>query len=295
MYYLLIILNFFILFGGLTFTTQAQKLGKSDCSELNFSRFLLENQEYELSIHFLNDYERTDRCEEDYFYQLGYSFYKSGEFDKSSKVFSTAFKVMDKAAYSDTLKYKYGLIAVGGNLRANNPHPFKLKNRTLSFNELKSSSQKETYSKLEMLSILKKDDLSRFDAKYENYSGLLDTNYEKLHDLYTRMDEEYYKKKILPTIFSAIVPGSGKLYLGNKYDALNSFLMNAGFGYLAYRGFKKHGLKSFSGWFFGSIGFSFYAGNIYGTYMLADMMNERTYETYQNEINYHINVTIGFN
>lgn len=73
----------------------------------------------------------------------------------------------------------------------------------------------------------------------------------------------------------AIIPGAGKLYCGNAGDALNSFLLIGLFGYLSYDGFHDDGETSTRGWIFGTLGFGFYAGNIYGSAIAARLYNKK--------------------
>lgn len=83
-----------------------------------------------------------------------------------------------------------------------------------------------------------------------------------------------YKSPLLASSL-AIIPGAGKLYCGNAGDALNSMLLIGLFGYLAYDGFHDDGKRSTRGWIFGTLGFGFYAGNIYGSAVAARLYNRK--------------------
>ena len=69
------------------------------------------------------------------------------------------------------------------------------------------------------------------------------------------------------------MPGSGKIYSGEWQDGLLAFSMIAATGLQSYIGFKKNGIESFSGWFFGTLGFGFYIGNITGSIKSANKYN----------------------
>jgi tetratricopeptide (TPR) repeat protein len=97
----------------------------------------------------------------------------------------------------------------------------------------------------------------------------LDNLCEKL-----KPDALNYKSPTLAATL-AIIPGAGKLYCGNAGDALNSMLLIGLFGYLAYDGFHDDGERSTRGWIFGTLGFGFYAGNIYGSAIAARLYNKR--------------------
>lgn len=76
-------------------------------------------------------------------------------------------------------------------------------------------------------------------------------------------------------IFSAIVPGTGKMYSGEIKDGAIAFITIGLMSYQAYRGFKRDGKNSVYGWIFGSISTGFYLGNIYGATRSAKRFNER--------------------
>ena len=89
-----------------------------------------------------------------------------------------------------------------------------------------------------------------------------------------RSDTLKYKSPLLASSL-AIIPGAGKLYCSNAGDALNSMLLIGLFGYLAYDGFHDDGESSVRGWIFGTLGFGFYAGNIYGSAIAARLYNKK--------------------
>jgi hypothetical protein len=94
-------------------------------------------------------------------------------------------------------------------------------------------------------------------------------------------DAEKWKKPWLAACMSAIVPGSGRVYAGDWKNALVSAMFIGINGYQAYSGFRKNGVKSVSGWIFGSITAGFYLGNIYGSAWTAKRKNQQKYERYQ--------------
>ncbi len=64
---------------------------------------------------------------------------------------------------------------------------------------------------------------------------------------------------------STLVPGLGKVYLGNWKDGVMSFLLTAGSAFQSYRNFQKIGPNSTLGYIFGGMSLGFYVGNIVGT------------------------------
>ncbi len=75
-------------------------------------------------------------------------------------------------------------------------------------------------------------------------------------------------------LYSAVIPGAGKLYCRRRADALQSFSTCAICAWQAYSGFNRDGTKSVKGWIFASLGGVFYLGNIYGSVVAAGIFNE---------------------
>lgn len=93
-----------------------------------------------------------------------------------------------------------------------------------------------------------------------------------------------FRSPLLASGFSAIVPGTGKIYSGEVKDGIISFLIVAGNAYQAYRGFSKKGASSVHGWVFGGLGMGFYLGNIYGSYKSAIRYNQNKKKKYSEKV-----------
>jgi len=83
------------------------------------------------------------------------------------------------------------------------------------------------------------------------------------------------KNRFLAGSFSAILPGSGKVYTGRAYDGLYSFVLLGLTGWLTYDGFRRGGVNSIKGWSFGMLSGVFYLGNVYGSVLSARIYNRR--------------------
>ncbi len=105
-------------------------------------------------------------------------------------------------------------------------------------------------------------------------------------DIFSNAKEIELMKEKSPFVaasMSALIPGSGKAYSGFWGDAIMSFLFVSTNAWLSYQGFKKKGVKSATGWIFGSISFGFYTGNIWGSARAAKNRNEAIYHTLYDE------------
>jgi tetratricopeptide (TPR) repeat protein len=96
----------------------------------------------------------------------------------------------------------------------------------------------------------------------------------ELEDFLAAKDRLPRKNMALAGVYSAVVPGLGKLYCRRPLDALSSFTSIGILGWQAYDGFHDDGPGSVKGWIFSVIGGIFYLGNVYGSVVAADLYNE---------------------
>jgi tetratricopeptide (TPR) repeat protein len=82
------------------------------------------------------------------------------------------------------------------------------------------------------------------------------------------------KSPVTAGFFSAIVPGSGKLYARRGWDGLYSLLVVGTMAWQSYEGYRKDGPVSVRCLLFGGLGGVFYTGNIYGSIVAARNYNE---------------------
>jgi hypothetical protein len=108
------------------------------------------------------------------------------------------------------------------------------------------------------------------------------TGSRELSLLTTKFEQEKFKKPALAALMSAILPGSGKAYSKRWGDALVSLLFTGTNTYASYRAFKKKGPESLNGWIFGTLAFSFYSANIWGSAKAAKSYNTDVRTRYQN-------------
>lgn len=90
-----------------------------------------------------------------------------------------------------------------------------------------------------------------------------------LQDLATAGLHARDKSGTLAGIYSALIPGAGKIYTGRTADGIFSFLTIAFCTWQAVDGFGNDGTESTKGWIFGGLASGFYAGNIYGSVLSA--------------------------
>jgi len=83
------------------------------------------------------------------------------------------------------------------------------------------------------------------------------------------------KSPVMAGLFSIVIPGAGKIYCGEYGDGIYSLIITGITGWVAWNGFRENGIRSISGWVFGSMSGVFYAGNVYGSAISARVYNHR--------------------
>lgn len=99
----------------------------------------------------------------------------------------------------------------------------------------------------------------------------------KFDDLYNIANQGInikYKKPYSAALFSALIPGSGKVYTKHWKDGIYSFIFVSAFSLLTYRSAVNNGVN-FNSVFYGAIAFSLYSSNIYGSYRSAERYNQK--------------------
>jgi hypothetical protein len=125
------------------------------------------------------------------------------------------------------------------------------------------------------------------NKNYSAATNFAQTNhvyYPKLNELSNDFIHLKSKSPYIGALFSAVIPGSGKIYAHEWKDGLLSLLFIGATSFQTYRGFRKSGIKSTYGWIFGSLSFSFYLGNIYGSAQSVKHYNQHIYNDFYKKV-----------
>lgn len=104
-----------------------------------------------------------------------------------------------------------------------------------------------------------------------------------LLSLYSKTEILHRKSPAASVALSAIVPGLGKIYSHDWKDGLLSLLFVATNTWQSYRGFSKNGIKSATGWIFGSLAVGFYSANLFGSWKSAKIYNSKQVDLIRHE------------
>lgn len=134
-----------------------------------------------------------------------------------------------------------------------------------------NSIQMKSFSKLTTISMLYDDE---FDIPKEKFISTFDEEERNsVSSFYDYKVEPQYKSPTCAGIMSAIIPGSGKMYVGEWGDGITALIVTSLFAFLAYDNFSAdHTTRA---WIFTGLGAFFYAGNIYGSIASAQIFNAR--------------------
>ncbi|MFC1733822.1 tol-pal system YbgF family protein [candidate division KSB1 bacterium] len=133
--------------------------------------------------------------------------------------------------------------------------------------------------------------LNRDFEKYAAFSSKIKFNilaqeFEKLEK--NADDITHYKNRspFLAGLYSSIIPGAGKVYVGKTMEGISSFLIVGALGIYTYESYRIGGIKNFKTIIFGSVFSVFYVGNIWGSVLSLKRKNDEfKYEMEQNILN----------
>ena len=119
--------------------------------------------------------------------------------------------------------------------------------------------------------------LEKSDARYQE-------QVDQLREV-LRLGQEYQaKSQGLAALFSAIIPGTGKMYAGETGAGISTLLVLAGLGGVAAEQIIKSGWTSWNSILFTALFGTFYAGNIYGSIVSVQTYRNRFHENYNQRI-----------
>jgi len=112
--------------------------------------------------------------------------------------------------------------------------------------------------------------------------NILDENDKvDFNNIFLNQERWQRKSPFAAALFSAMVPGAGKIYTKNYGDGITSFIVTGLFAFLAYDNFRAH--HNTRAWIFTGTAAFFNVGNIYGSYISARNYNLEKEEELNNE------------
>ena len=100
------------------------------------------------------------------------------------------------------------------------------------------------------------------------------------------------RSPVVAGLMSAVVPGAGKFYAGNKGQAMAAFITTAILGLSTAEIYYKQGYKNPNFYVFGSIFTIFYVGNIWGSSLSVKLAREHQYRELDDQILFDMHIPL---
>ena len=144
------------------------------------------------------------------------------------------------------------------------------------------------------LALLRKD-YDRFTQKSQLFSyqyPQFASQQRKLLVLHQKLKKIPKRSAFVAGLFSAIIPGTGKMYAGKPKQGLNVLLQNLFMGAQAVEALLIDGVRSPRFIIFGGLFSIFYIGNIWGSALSVKLQQREAYETIHQEILFNLDVPL---
>ncbi len=268
--------NYLILFALfiLPFTISLSQISSdnnllSPKNRLKFGDYLYKEKDYLRAAGEYKEYLKTSNNDTVQF-KFANSFFKIGRFIEATDNFKGLF-------FNSLLSEEARLMFYESNFFRNN---FK------TFRELADQSNYKTVKYHDEIERLKFTTYFFDDAILPDENIILKPFPDSVQ---SQLSQFYYQKKFpkqksitTAAIFSAIIPGAGKIYTGEIGDGITTFISTALSAYLAYTNFNAD--HQFRGWLFTGLTAFFYGGSIYGSAASAQIYNARIRFNFENEV-----------
>ena len=273
--------SFYLILLALFSTALGEKATRPK-EQLKFAAFLNAMGEYERAASEYEKYLFFNNHESDSIrFLMGYNYLLAKCYEKSRRAFQSIM-VMPKSTYCMEAKSYSAFI------------DFKNQDYSRSISQLEArtscaSFEQDTKSRILHAAdflLLKKFDQAEAVIPHAVLSHETASAKNNILSLLKASRNFAYKYPTKAAIFSAVIPGSGKIYAGRSIDGLFSFILIGGTSYLAYDGFQND--RNVKAWLFTGITSIFYIGNIYGSFINARLYNSQRFAEIRAGVNFEI-------
>jgi hypothetical protein len=130
------------------------------------------------------------------------------------------------------------------------------------------------------------------DSSVQFNSYIYDDVRTRLKYAYTHRLKEKRKSPFLAGLYSAVIPGAGKVYAGKPYEGLATFFQTGALGAIALENYLKAGPGSGRFIAFGGLFGLFYVGNIWGSALAVKVEQQQSLKQFNDEIIRNMYITI---
>jgi len=258
---------FLLILFSFTIKPQTSNLLHTPANTRKFADHLFSGKDYLRSVFEygkLPEYEKNDTIE----FKIPLAYQLMGKYDLALEKFLSVNK--ESVYYDQSVKEYYKTLLQAGR-----------------YNELQSklaNNDVKDFQRLLYLSYLFTS--NELPAEQNFLEAFPLSGKESLLSFFSEKKNPPYKSSLLSGLFSAIIPGSGKIYLGEIGDGITAFIATSLFAFLSYDNFRAN--HDFRGWLFSGLGFFFYTGNIYGSVAAAQIYNAKVDYEYKEKLNEYL-------
>ena len=258
---------FLLILFSFTIKPQTSNLLHTPANTRKFADHLFSGKDYLRSVFEygkLPEYEKNDTIE----FKIPLAYQLMGKYDLALEKFLSVNK--ESVYYDQSIKEYYKTLLQAGR-----------------YNELQSklaNNDVKDFQRLLYLSYLFTSNELPTEQNFLEAFPL--SGKESLLSFFSEKKNPPYKSSLLSGLFSAIIPGSGKIYLGEIGDGITAFIATSLFAFLSYDNFRAN--HDFRGWLFSGLGFFFYTGNIYGSVAAAQIYNAKVDYEYKEKLNEYL-------
>ena len=257
--------------------------------ELKFINYLIGKQNHEDALFLLKKLHPSkipfQNLRDSIFYLSGWSDYSLKNLDSSTSSFLNV-SSLSSMYLKSRLFASYNQIFIGN-------YPKDI----LILNTLPENPQwcKETADfEKAGLSLLQRN-YAQFESCRKNFTGVVFamSDQEQYLQTYAKKLIDFHPKSMWKAgILSALVPGLGKIYTGNKGEGIVTFLIISTLGAITFENYHIDGLKDFKTIFFGTAFSVYYIGNIWGSAFAAQRHNQRFYYEMDQHILFDLHIPL---
>jgi TM2 domain-containing membrane protein YozV len=279
---------FFILLSAFAFDLEAQTQFAS--SELSFAKYLFTKKYYDESIYVLKNLKNgrsiSSIQKDSVHYLLGNIYYNQQDLKNSIVSFDSvqdgSHRMKVEAVFFSSFNHAY--------LKSYSVSQQKL----LGYSPADSSEAQLRNLELAGISLLQRN-LKRYDSLSSFFSPInyaIDQQEEKMKEHHRRITQQPRKSPFLAATLSAILPGAGKFYAGNKGQGMYTLLISTVLGLQAWEGYRKDGPSSFRFIAYGTLFSSIYIGTIWGSAFAVKFKRDQLNETINDQILFDMHIPL---
>jgi len=279
----LLLLILFILSGS--YKASSQDL----CGEIPFIKHMMSIEEYKDALYLLNQADSMKACENtvsknEITYLKGKNLYYLKKLNPSARTFLQV-KKSSKHYHESRFYAAYQLV----HLEKHEEGRRILQNLDVQDNQ---QEQLKNYQLAGIALLNRQTRLYQQNNEYLHDYYPIEEGKEKFYDYYQKIKTHKTKSPLLAGVFSAVIPGLGKIYAGKTGEGISAFLTTGVLGAMTAKSYLKKGIKSPRTLIFGTLFGIYYTGNIWGSVFAVQIAENEYNESINKNILFHLHVPL---